>query len=111
VPGALLASLWLRFHLLGHFSIEITLNCCEDIQASPAPVSNNHLPLIIGLELISIFGLVPSLDTTALISSTSLQANLMQVCGIKLMIDGSAKISSDGSMYLVWLFDLGSLSV
>jgi hypothetical protein len=54
------------------------------------------LPFILGLELILMIGLASILRTTSLISSTSLQVSLMQVCLIKLMIDGSASIFSGG---------------
>jgi hypothetical protein len=59
-------------------------------------MSKKHLPFIVGLKLISINSPASSLSTTLLISSTSLQANLMQVCHIKLMIDGSVRMSFGG---------------
>jgi hypothetical protein len=46
--------------------------------------------------LISKNGLALSLGITPLISSTSLQASLMQVCHILLMMDGSVMKSSGG---------------
>jgi hypothetical protein len=54
----------------------------------------NQLPFNTGLELISINGQASNLGTTSLILSTSLQVNLMQVCRIILMKDGSADKSS-----------------
>ncbi len=104
VSEAPLASFWLRFNLLGLFSFEISLNCCENTQVRPAPVLKHHLPFIIGLKLLLINGIASALLTTSSILSTSLQANLMQVCYIKLMIVGSARISFgsiDSSLLLV----------
>ena len=63
---------------------------------SPAPVSNNHLPSITGLKLISIKGRASSLQITSLISSMSLHARFTQVCLIMLMMEGSARLPSGG---------------
>jgi hypothetical protein len=71
------------------------LNCWEDMQVIPAPVSNNHFLTMIGPDIISINGLVSYLRNTSLISNTSLLANFMQVCRIRFIIDGSPKIFCD----------------
>jgi hypothetical protein len=57
-------------------------------------MSNNHLPSITGLELISIKGRTSSFRITSLISSTSSHARFIQVCLIMLMMEGSARLVS-----------------
>jgi hypothetical protein len=104
VSEATLAHLWLNVKLVGRFWIGISLNCCKDINVSPAHVPNNHLLFIIGLEMISINGWASSLPNAPLISRTSLQANLMQVCCIMLTIDGFARMSSGGFALVYWWF-------
>jgi hypothetical protein len=59
-------------------------------------VSNNHLPVINGIELILIKGRASNLHSTSLISSMSLHASLMQYCCIVLMMEGSVMMSSGG---------------
>jgi hypothetical protein len=77
-----------------------------DIHVSPAPVSNNHLPFIPGLELILVKGWASNLRTTSFISIMYLHASLIQVCLIMLMMEGSAKLFSSGFEIIVGLLIL-----